>query len=483
MSRSLGTLLRPSLPGRAVSSPSAQLRKRSLASTSSKPSFHPNINTRIGSQTPQHAPAVSIQYPSQGRHFSFYHFRPQASSEPIQEPVPGVQVFPTYLTVDVDGKVSFDFAHLRDACKCPTCVDQYSKQRNFRTSDIPLSIQPRNIKWDGEQLEIQWSDDIPGYDESHVSIYDRKFLKYPVAYALDDTSPRRYRYLWDGPKMQKLQHWISYEDYMKDDAKFAAAMKDLSVLGLIFIKDIPDSREELEKITERIGPLRNTFYGRTWDVRSVPKARNVAYTNVFLGFHMDLMYMNEPPCFQLLHCLQNSCEGGESMFADSFLTASRLRQLRPEYFKILERFPVHYEYVHKDQVYHHVRPVIESRRSPDGHSHIHRVNYSPPFQGPLPRTTKAASFGSNYKGFREALNFFTKLLEEESYSFELKLEPGQCVIFENRRTLHARRQFNTESGHRWLAGSYLDEDVVLSQYRVLKRTHPEIWSQKVFDRS
>ena len=411
-----------------------------------------------------------------------------------------MELFPTYLTVELDngGKRAFDFAQLRDACKCPRCVDEHSKQRNFRSSDIPLSISPTNINLDGEGLQMQWKDDIEGYDSSHISKYDFDFLQDPVSYSVDDTSQRRKRYLWDGPQMEKLQHWISYDDYMHNDARFTTAMRHLSELGLIFVKDVPDSRDEVEKITTRMGPLRNTFYGPTWDVRSVPEAKNVAYTNAFLGFHMDLMYMNDPPCFQLLHCLHNSCDGGESIFADAYLAAARLRQLRPEYFKILERFPVNYEYVHKNHIYHNSRPIIETRRGgrnppdpgffsfPSTHNdhsdvNIHRVNYSPPFQGPLlPRGIRhIASFGSNYRQFREALNFFTRLLESPDASFELKLEPGHCVIFENRRTLHARRQFNTTSGHRWLAGCYIDEDPLLSCYRACKASHPEEWDQRI----
>ena len=431
--------------------------------------------------------------------FSYYphfHFPQPANPEPTR----GVEIFPTYLTVDFGNrKRSFDFAQLRDACKCPMCVDEHSKQRNFRSSDIPLSITPTNIQWDGKQLQVQWKDDIDGFNGSHVSKYQRDFLKFPGSNSLDDTSQRRQRYLWDGPQMEKLQHWLSYEDYMHDDAKFAVAMRHLSELGLIFVRGIPDSRDEVEKIATRIGPLRNTFYGPTWDVRSVPKAKNVAYTNVFLGFHMDLMYMNDPPCFQLLHCLQNSCDGGESMFADSYLAAVRLRKLRPEYFNILTRFPVNYEYVHKGHMYHQSRPVIEACRQchknhkkqrlepgffsfPSSHNvrsyiNIHRVNYSPPFQGPqlARKSDSIESFGIDYRKFREALQFFTGLLESPDASFELKLEPGVCVIFENRRVLHARRQFNTTSGQRWLAGCYVDEDALLSCFRGCKMSHPEAW--------
>lgn len=454
-----------------MSFPSSQFYRRGLYAASSSPystTRAPNPRQTIPTQQSQR---------DYGSSSSYHRINPR----PLQEPVPGVELYRTYLAIDVDGKRMFDFAQLRDACKCPICVDQYSKQRNFRSSDIPLSIEPREIKWDGQKLEIQWSHDIKGYDASHTSTFDRAFLESPIEYSVDDTSKQRWRYLWSGPNMQELQHWISYEDYMTDDAKFADAMRNLSATGLIFVKNIPESREEMEKIIARIGPLRNTFYGRTWDVRTVPEAKNVAYTNVFLGFHMDLMYMNEPPCFQLLHCLQNSCDGGESMFADSFLAASRLRELRPEYFKILERFPVNYEYVHQDQIYHNSWPVIETRRSmtPDGYPRqIHRVNYSPPFQGPL-RAARPATWGSNYRQFREALSFFTDLLEQEDASFELKLNPGECAIFENRRVLHARRQFNTSSGQRWLVGGYIDEDVLLSRYRVCKRDYPEVWDKLI----
>ena len=33
---------------------------------------------------------------------------------------------------------------------------------------------------------------------------------------------------------------------------------------------------------------------------------------------MDLLYMREPPGLQLLHCIENTCQGGESFFADTF---------------------------------------------------------------------------------------------------------------------------------------------------------------------
>ena len=67
--------------------------------------------------------------------------------------------------------------------------------------------------------------------------------------------------------------------------------------GLVFVDGVPESEASVSQIVNRIGPLMNTFYGPTWDVRSVPDAKNVAYTAKYLGFHMDLLYMREPPAF------------------------------------------------------------------------------------------------------------------------------------------------------------------------------------------
>ena len=42
----------------------------------------------------------------------------------------------------------------------------------------------------------------------------------------------------------------------------------------------------------------------------------MAYTNAYLGLHEDMLYIQQPPRIQLLHCIENSCEGGESIFSD-----------------------------------------------------------------------------------------------------------------------------------------------------------------------
>ncbi|KAL4885215.1 hypothetical protein BJY04DRAFT_144893 [Aspergillus karnatakaensis] len=402
--------------------------------------------------------------------------KPRRPSKPQAEArIPTFKVGSRSLIWTGNNGVSYEISHirLRDSCKCHRCVDKHSKQRNFRLSDIPLNITPQSVKIHGQILFIRWAKDIPGFDKSHVSSYHINALQFPLEIVPSLQAGRqRSRILWGKKEMKQFQHWISYKDYMNNDMEFTAAMRSLALFGLIFVKDIPESREMVSQIATRMGVLRNTFYGPTWDVRKVPNAKNVAYTSQFLGFHMDLMYMNDPPGYQLLHCLQNSCDGGESLFTDTFKVAQDMLDHQPHDFDLLTRFHLRYAYKHKENDYDNTWPVFELG-SPSKGSALNHVNYSPPFQAPMTERVDSNSLPPKIM----ALQRFSQDLEKKHNVFELKLKPGQCVIFENRRIVHARRQFNTDSGERWLAGAYVDEDAVLSRFRELSLTHPEQWSK------
>lgn len=372
------------------------------------------------------------------------------------------------------GTLKLPFAYLRDACICPSCKDPLNKSRSFRTSDIPKDIRPKWVRWGGSDLSIRWTNDIPGSPSDHTSVWSYDFLKQPIA----DPHDQRFSnapLIWSNQKMTSHQHWVSFKDYVNNDFEFSAAMYNLKRMGLIFLKDIPNSREMLEKIATRMGPLRNTFYGSTFDVRTVPKANNVAYTNQFLGFHMDLMYMTEPPGYQLLHCLENSCSGGESLFADAFRAAAVMREEHQEQYKLLSEQCLGYEYNHEHNIYYNERPIFElDSKTKD----VLHVNYSPPFQSVIPSPDGKNHDPRYVRKLVEALDLFAKVLESEKSLFEMKLKPGMCVIFNNRRIVHARRQFNTSEGSRWLVGGYVDTDALLSRFAVSKRKHPEAWLWK-----
>lgn len=75
------------------------------------------------------------------------------------------------------GTLKLPFAYLRDACMCPSCKDPINKSRSFRTSDIPKDIRPKWVRWDGSDLSIRWTNDIPGSSSDHTSVWSYDFLK------------------------------------------------------------------------------------------------------------------------------------------------------------------------------------------------------------------------------------------------------------------------------------------------------------------
>lgn len=99
--------------------------------------------------------------------------------------------------------------------------------------------------------------------------------------------------VWDKQQLEKTLVKMDYREYMKDENKLFKALDGLVKDGIVFLTNVPtDVKEghdtELKKLVERIGSLRKTWYGDLWDVKAEEGSRNIAYTNLDLGLHMDL---------------------------------------------------------------------------------------------------------------------------------------------------------------------------------------------------
>jgi gamma-butyrobetaine dioxygenase len=447
----------------------------------------------------------------------------------------------------VDGKVRrVSSILLRDLCQCAACVDPSTKQKLFSTTEIPANITDASTTQGSKDVSIQWEDDIPGYDQEHTTQIPMDQIRSIIN--ICDPTPPIYAYdpgprvCWDSATYSQLVD-MDYDAYMQDDSVLLQALKQLHTHGLMFLKNVPDSEDSVSTIGERIGPIKNTFYGYTWDVRSVPDAKNVAYTAQNLGFHMDLLYMEQPPHLQLLHCIRSSSEGGASLFSDvsshllfirileltstlrcgqSYKAASDLLQSEgADIFRQLSMRPVNFFYNHpSSHLYHQRRTVFELRplaidsldfqgefnrfkefyetgyvrnlgpkkenadtwaaispKKPlDITEYLSAVNWSPPFQAPFslarPATTPIKFLGHLNKGmsiWHAGAQKFSQLIHRPESIYERLMKPGECVIFDNRRVLHARKAFEVGDvgQERWLRGAYLDKDPYLSKMRVL----------------
>ena len=188
-----------------------------------------------------------------------------------------------------DSYTQFSAIYLRDCCSCDRCVDPSTTQKTFETADIPPSIRPKSmVVQDDGSIHIAWEPDLPGF-EDHVSVYDSSFGRRNNSHEsrLKATSTLPYRtIMWNRNSMSQYQMNVNYNSYMTSPTTLHSCFRQLQLYGLLFIHSIPSSTDAVTRIAERIGPLKNTLYGSTWDVRSVPSAKNVAYTSSHLGFHM-----------------------------------------------------------------------------------------------------------------------------------------------------------------------------------------------------
>ena len=355
---------------------------------------------------------------------------------------------------------------LRDVCPCPRCVDPSTSQKLFQTSDLPLDIEAKVIEATNTTFKVAWTNDLPMYGPEHVSTYQEEMIDTygaPMKMGIEGFGAGALQVklrLWDKTEMESGIMFIDFADYNASEDAVFEVLKQLKMYGLVFIRGVPSEENAVEAIANRIGHLRETFYGRTWDVKSVPQAQNVAYTNQYLGFHMDLLYMSDPPGLQLLHCLKNSCKGGSSMFSDAFKAAQTVRDTNLNAYKTLHECGQTFHYKNAGQHYRFTRPVI----SHTWQGELEYINWSPPFQAPF----KSQDFPSTaFPQYVKAAKAFSSAVEAPENIYEYRMHAGDCVIFNNRRILHARREFDTSSGERWLKGAYLDTDVFNSRYRNL----------------
>ncbi|KAK8004069.1 hypothetical protein PG989_003788 [Apiospora arundinis] len=347
---------------------------------------------------------------------------------------------------------------LRDGCACSACVDPHSGQKNFGTTDVPLDLPISSCqRTKSGDLEIVWQNDfLTSGRESHTSTYPAEQVQSILGSS--NTVPALPRkILWDKERINKDLMFVEYDDWMKNDEAVNAGVRMLHTHGILFIRNAPHSEESVISMSSRIGNLKETLYGRTWDVRSKPEAENVAYTSSFLGLHQDMLYLKDPPRLQLLHCLQNSCEGGESLFSDANLAAYLIKIGSAEITESLRKQEIKYHYKKHGHFYENYHPVVNENQ---------HVRWSPPFQAPFTSREYTKESSKGRRKWVSAVRKFQELLEKEEFLFEYKMNPGDCVIFDNLRVVHGRRAFDTSVGSRWLKGTYNAQDVFKSKLKL-----------------
>ncbi|KAB7495244.1 Gamma-butyrobetaine dioxygenase [Armadillidium nasatum] len=196
--------------------------------------------------------------------------------------------------------------------------------RNFLLQNLNLKAAPTEIKTNKDVLEVTWND-------GHSSTFDSAWL---YERAFNDQARTKYDKLYRLPMKpwgKNLQlRLFNYEDLMRNDSSLLNWLLTMEVTGATLIKNCPNDLEAGPKLSEKIGFVKMTHYGRRSPVVVRPDSNNIAFTSVKLGLHNDIPQYIHQPGIILLHTLeQHRGVGGESTISDGFLATEILRKENP----------------------------------------------------------------------------------------------------------------------------------------------------------
>jgi gamma-butyrobetaine dioxygenase len=229
--------------------------------------------------------------------------------------------------------------------------------------------------------------------------------------------------------------------------------------GFVILRGVPGNDGAVLDVASRFGWVRDTNFGKMFNVRSEPRPEDLAYTGLPLDPHTDNPYRDPVPGVQLLHCLTNRTTGGFSTVVDGLTVAEALRDRDPVAYGLLAKTPVRFVYTYQRTELVDYAPLIEH----DSSGAIVGLRVSPKleFVPLLPEPELAA--------FYRARRLLDRMLRDEEFSIRFLLGDGDLMMFDNRRVLHGRTGFDPQEGLRHLQGCYIDIDGPRSLYRVLRR--------------
>ncbi|MER7767710.1 TauD/TfdA family dioxygenase [Kitasatospora sp. NPDC096140] len=335
---------------------------------------------------------------------------------------------------------------LRDNCPCAECRDPRNGQKLFQINDLPEDLTIAASTESDGRLEVLWSD-------GHRSRYPLDWL------AEEDEGDGRTeqgKRLWAAADFARGIPEAEWETYLTDPAEQAAVLAAVRRSGFAVLRGVPAVERQVLRVAESFGYVRVTNYGELFDVRVEPDPNNLAFTSAAIAPHTDNPYRDPVPTLQLLHCLENSATGGDSGLVDGFKAAAVLRAEAPADFETLTRTPVPFVFRDRRTELRADRPLIDV----DALGRIREVRFNNRSIGTL------RGSGEQLSAFYAAYRRFAAITLRPELQLTFRLGPGDCLVFDNTRLLHARTAFR-QDGHRHLQGCYADLDSLSSTLAVL----------------
>lgn len=342
---------------------------------------------------------------------------------------------------------------LRDHCQMPQSRDPINGQRLINITDIPADISIASVQQDDDLVIVAF---LPG---NHISKFSTQWLRencYCLNQQFDDRSEVS-KQLWSGDSFASGLPACDYPAFCQSKQQKYSALQAVKDFGFVLLHEVPCEDGEILKVIKQFGYVRETNYGALFNVRSEINANNLAFTNLGLGCHLDNPYRDPVPGIQLLHCLESSTTGGESILQDGFMAAEILREENPKHFEILSRQWINYRFEDSNTDLHSRAPIIEV----NDRNQVVKLRYNNRSIATL--KLPAEQIKSFYTAYRQ----LAEIIEREDLQINFKLGAGDLMLFDNTRVLHARKAYS-DGGIRHLQGAYSDLDGLYSTISILR---------------
>ncbi len=336
---------------------------------------------------------------------------------------------------------------LRDNCACNICLHSVTREHLIDILDLCLDIKADQVSLDADRaLVINWCHD------RHVSVFNPGWL-----FAHSGLMPQQSSesFMWTSSELAEPISFSAIDQQISDDLLLEMLLV-VERTGLVRIRNFGSSRDTVEALGLRIGPLRETHFARIFDVVSRVDGDSNAYTSGRLSAHTDIPTRESPPGLQVLHCLVADAKGGESTMTDGFKVAADLADQFPQDFAILSSLKWCFANRAGDTDYRWQAPIINV----DDAGKVFEVRLLPFSRAPL--MTEYQNIEPAYR----ALKRFMQMANSPDYQMRYTFSAGDILIFDNRRILHGREEFFPQSGDRHLRGLYLDRDDMHSTIRM-----------------
>ncbi len=348
-------------------------------------------------------------------------------------------------------QIRYHSTWLRDNSNDPETRDKNNGQRLISISDIPVNtyIESASLDKKGKNITVKF---LPKKKQVKFSSSWLEFHAYD--------KKRNNSKVWIDPDLKtwsknslKRIPVINYKKAKSNKKLLLNWLKSLHYYGFAKITGCEKKSGTVIKIAKLFGYVRETNYGKWFNVKSKTNAVNLAYTNLGLQAHTDNPYRDPVPTIQILHCLKSSTKGGDSKVVDGFNAALRLKKESKKYFDLLTKYTSRFEFKGKKNV--HLKscfPMIAL--SPD--KKLTAIHFNNRSIAPI-RDVPYNDMLNYYKAYRK----FSNIIDDPKMAVTFKLNPGDCFLVDNTRVLHARTPYSSK-GSRWLQGCYADKDGLLS---------------------